>query len=173
MTTLEAITPQRPPMESVRPHAIYPSKPDPMGWRTNTPSQVQSYPRGTHTALQMGAAASDVLTQCRHQVRQALLDAVSDRHVDVHTANTLLRILDLPLLPHRWQARLVLPLLIEVTASTRKDAFQAAEAAAEAAVNAELAGRIEWDECERESAEPGGFDPTPSKNLAHGQHLAP
>ncbi|EEP70524.1 hypothetical protein MCAG_00851 [Micromonospora sp. ATCC 39149] len=80
--------------------------------------------------------------------------------------------MDLPLLPHCWQVRLVLPLLTEVTATTRKDAFQAAEATVEAALNAELAGRIEWDECERETADAGGFGPTPSKNLAHGRHLA-
>ncbi|TDC79511.1 hypothetical protein E1193_19020 [Micromonospora sp. KC606] len=174
MTTPEATMPQRRTLETVRPHAIYPNQPDPAGWRTNTASHIQSYARETHTALQTGTGTSDALTQYRHHVRQALLDAVSDEHVDVHAANTLLQTLDLPLLPHRWQVRVVLPLLIEVTATTREDAFQAAEAAVEAALtNANLAVQIEWDGCERDGADPGDFDRTPPQNHVHDQHLAP
>lgn len=174
MTTPEATMPPPPILGSAQPHTFSPTQPDPVGWRTNTTSHTRSYMRETHSALQTDAAAPDALAQFRHHVRQALLDAVIDHYVDVHTTNTLLQTLDLPLLPHRWQVRLVLPLLIEVTATTRAGAFEAAEAAFDAALtNAELAVHIEWDRCERDGADPGSFDPTPSANYATGQRLAP
>ncbi|WP_433288609.1 hypothetical protein [Micromonospora sp. CA-244673] len=73
----------------------------------------------------------------------------------------VLSALDLPALLRRWQVRLTLSVLVEVTATGREDAFDAAEAAVETALTAaDVGARFEWDGSERDGADAGDVDPT-------------
>ncbi|MGC5022796.1 hypothetical protein [Micromonospora sp. DT47] len=149
MTSAE-IPPSQPTLEAVLRtswEAFHPGQQAPLGWLTHTTTQVLSHLRGTHTSTPPPpdtARHPDALERFHRQVREALADAVCQEQVSIDVANTLLDVLDLPLLPRRWQVRLTLPLLIDITATTREDAFTHAENTIEAAL-ADLPTQIEWD----------------------------
>ncbi|MBM0257905.1 hypothetical protein [Micromonospora sp. 4G55] len=106
----------------------------------------------------------------RAHVWSALRDAVAEHDIDVDAANRVLHAVDLPLLPRRWQVRLTLPILIEVTATSRENAFDTAEAAVETTLTgADLDVHIEWDGRERDDANPGDLDPTTAEHPYPGQ----
>ncbi|MEV0157709.1 hypothetical protein AB0H57_28860 [Micromonospora sp. NPDC050686] len=140
--------------------AFHPGQPAPLGWLTHTSTQIQAYLRDHHTCPQRPTEATESTAQFRNQVWHALRDAVGEHDIDVDAANKILDAVGLPLLPRRWQVRLTLSVLAEVTAASSEDAFDTAEAAVEAALaGAELEARIEWNGSERDNADPGDFDP--------------
>ncbi|PWR14883.1 hypothetical protein DKT69_14135 [Micromonospora sicca] len=142
--------PSQPALEAVLRtiwEAFHPGQSAPLGWLTHTTTQVLSHLRPTHTSTPLTpgtARRPEALELFHRQVREALADAVCQEQLSIGVANTLLDVLDLPLLPRRWQVRLSLPLLIDVTATTREDAFTTAENTIEAAL-ADLPTQIEWD----------------------------
>ncbi|MET7968760.1 hypothetical protein [Micromonospora sp. NPDC005305] len=152
-------------LESVLRHAwdaFHPGQPAPLGWLTHTTTKIHDYLRDhkDDPQQQPPTVATDSLAQLRSRVWQALRDAVTEHDIEVDAANRVLDAVDLPLLPRRWQVRLTLPVLIEVTATSRDDAFDTAEAAIETAlIGNGLDVRIEWDGHERDDTEPGDFDP--------------
>jgi hypothetical protein len=172
MTSPATTPPEQPTLESVLRRsweAFHPSQPAPLGWLTHTTSQVMTYLRDVTTPppRRDAAGCADGLTRFRQHVREALADAVSQDDIDIDAATAILEELDLPLLPRRWQVRLALPLLIEVTATSREDAFDTAEAAIETAL-ADLTVSIEWDGHGRDDATAGELDtdsPLPHHNL--------
>lgn len=115
--------------------SFHPGQPAPVSWLTHTTAQVLSHLR--HTDI-------DELAQFHWQVREAFANAVCQDQISIDVANALLGILDLPVLFRRWQIRISLPLLIDVTAPTREDAFAEAQNAIEAAL-ADLPVIISWE----------------------------
>ncbi|MGW3607931.1 hypothetical protein [Micromonospora sp. NPDC005161] len=124
--------------------AFHPGQQAPLGWLTHTTAQILTHLRQTHTCTPPDNARPDALNRFHRQLREALADGVRQDQVNIDGANSLLEVLDLPLLPRRWQVRLTLPLLIDVTATTHEDAFTQAENTIEAAL-ADLPANIEWD----------------------------
>ncbi|MDH6466070.1 hypothetical protein M2302_006276 [Micromonospora sp. A200] len=164
-------TPTPPTLESVLRNAwdaFHPTQPAPLGWLTHTATQIQAYlhehqpvPQPQPPAIEL----TDPSAQLGAHVWSALRDAVAEHDIDVDAANRVLHAVDLPLLPRRWQVRLALPILIEVTATSREDAFDTAEAAVETALTgAELDVHFEWDGRERDDANPGDLDPTAAEH---------
>ncbi|MEV0810947.1 hypothetical protein [Micromonospora sp. NPDC050200] len=153
--------------------AFHPAQPAPLGWLTHTATQIQAYLRDHHAMpqpLPPAAAPADPSAQFRNHVWHALRDAVSEHDIDIDAANRVLHAVDLPPLPRRWQVRLTLPILIEVTATSREEAFDTAEAAVETALTgADLDARFEWDGSEHDDASPGDLDPTAAEHLHPGQ----
>ncbi|MEU4715623.1 hypothetical protein AB0F73_18455 [Micromonospora purpureochromogenes] len=95
----------------------------------------------------------------RREVWQALREAATTHDIDVDAADRILHAVGLPALPRRWQVRLTLPVLIEVTATNREDAFDIAETAVETALTGtDLEVRFEWDGGERNDGSPGDLD---------------
>ena len=164
MTEPTAAPAAPPSLESVLRHAwdaFHPGQPAPLGWLTHTTTQIQAYLRNHHSDPQPPPAIPESLTQLRRQMWQALREAVSEHDIDIDAANRVMEVVDLPLLPRRWQVRLTLTVLAELTAGTSDDAFDAAEAAIETALTgAEIEARIEWNGNERDNADPGDLDPT-------------
>ncbi|MDZ5447256.1 hypothetical protein U2F26_31880 [Micromonospora sp. 4G57] len=164
MTTPETPTaPHLPTLESVLRDAwaaFQPHQPAPLGWLTHTTTQIQAYLDDHPTPPSPPSDGdTDSVTRWRRAMWQALREAAATHDIDVDAANRLLRAVDLPPLPRRWQVRLTLPVLIEVTASSREDAFDTAETAIETALtNADLQVRFEWDGSERDDADPGDLD---------------
>ncbi|MCX4387303.1 hypothetical protein OG777_10200 [Micromonospora peucetia] len=164
MTTPEATGPQPPTLESVLLDAwdtFHPTQPAPLGWLTHTTTQIHAYLHDQHTPPSPPPADdTDSLTRFRRQVWRSLREAASTHDIDADAADQILRALDLPTLPRRWQVRLTLPVRIEVTATSREDAFDTAETAAETALAAaEIEAELEWDGSERDDADPGDLDP--------------
>ncbi|MFG1833885.1 hypothetical protein [Micromonospora chersina] len=160
-------TSKAPPiLESVLRHAwdaFHPGQPAPLGWLTHTTTQIQAYLDDHHTdpQTQPPAVPAESLPQLRSRVWHALRDAVLSHDIDVDAANHVLDAVDLPTLPRRWQVRLTLTVVTEVTATCREDAFDTAETAVETALtDAELQARIDWDGRERDNADPGELDVT-------------
>lgn len=142
-------------------NAFHPGQAAPLGWLTHTTTQIQAYLRDHHTHPQRPTEGTDSTAQFRSDVWHALRDAVSEHDIDIDAANRILDAVDMPLLPRRWQVRLTLSVLTEVTAGSSDDAFDTAEAAVETALTgAEPEARIEWNGSERDNADPGDFDPT-------------
>ncbi|WP_319461446.1 hypothetical protein [Micromonospora sp. RTP1Z1] len=135
---------------------FHPGQQAPLGWLTHTTAQVLSHLRQTHTQPDT-ARHPDAIDRFHRQLREALADAICTEQVSTDAANSLLEVLDLPLLPRRWQVRLTLPLLIDITATTREDAFTNAENTIEAAL-ADLPAHIEWDGQEGYEALGGDLD---------------
>ncbi|MEH0933992.1 hypothetical protein [Micromonospora psammae] len=107
-------------------------------------------------------APTDPSAQLRRHIWHALRDAVSEHDIDVDAANRVLHAVDLPQMPRRWQVRLALPILLRVTATSREDAFDTAEAAVGTALTgADLDVRINRDG--RERRQPGELDPTAAR----------
>ncbi|MCP3785251.1 hypothetical protein NLX85_17945 [Micromonospora sp. A3M-1-15] len=164
MTTPETTT-SPPTLESVLLDAwnmFHPGQPAPLGWLTHTTAQIHAHLHSPHTPPQAQPHTADpyALARFRREVWRSLREAASTHDIDADAADRVLSALDLPALPRRWQVRLTLPILIEVTATGREDAFDTAEAAAETALNAaEVGARIEWDGSERDDADPGDLDP--------------
>ncbi|MBM0226142.1 hypothetical protein [Micromonospora sp. ATA51] len=162
MTSAEN-SPSQPTLEAVLRtswEAFHPGQQAPLGWLTHTTTQVLSHLRHAHTSTPPTSDTArhpDALEQFHRQLREALVDAVCTEQVSIDVANTLLDVLDLPLLPRRWQVRLTLPLLIDLTATTREDAFTTAENTIEAAL-ADLSTHIEWDGQEGYEAIGGELD---------------
>jgi hypothetical protein len=75
------------------------------------------------------------LVEMRRRVRRQLADAVSAQPLSIERANAILDALALPALPLRWTVYLRLAFEVEVTATTRAEAFDAAEAAIGAALH--------------------------------------
>ncbi|MEH0985866.1 hypothetical protein [Micromonospora sp. CPCC 205556] len=148
--------------------AFHPTQPAPLGWLTHTAAQIQAYLSDQQPLPQPPAVApTDPSAQLRRHIWHVLRDAVSEHDIDVDAANRVLHAVDLPLLPRRWQVRLALPILLEVTATSREDAFDTAEAVVDTALTgAGLDVHIEWDGRARDDAIPGELDPT----AAHHPH---
>ncbi|MFG3302927.1 hypothetical protein [Micromonospora chersina] len=164
MATPETTAPQPPTLESVLGDAwslFHPGQPAPLGWLTHTTAQIRAHLSDQHTPQpQPPNADTDSLAYFRREVWRSLREAASTHDIDADAADRVLSALDLPALPRRWQVRLTLPILIEVTATGREDAFDTAEAAAETALTAaEVGARIEWGGSERDDADPGDLDP--------------
>ncbi|MBQ0905478.1 hypothetical protein [Micromonospora sp. U21] len=154
------ITPPEPALETILRtswEAFHPGQQAPLGWLTHTTAQILSHLRQAQTCTPSDNAHPDAPNRFYRQVREALADAVHTKHVSIDAANSLLEVLDLPLLPRRWQVRLTLPLLIDVTATTREDAFTRAENTIEDAL-ADLPASIEWDGQEGYEALGGDLD---------------
>jgi hypothetical protein len=86
---------------------------------------------------------------------------VTAGRVDIDTANGMLEAFGLPELPRRWQVRIRLPLVCEVTATSDIDAFDAAAGTVEQAIQATVAGAlidIEVDGRDDLQATPGAVD---------------
>ncbi|MBM0255760.1 hypothetical protein [Micromonospora sp. 4G55] len=170
-----ATTAAPPTLESVLRHAwdaFHPTQPAPLGWLTHTAAQVQAYVRDHQPVAPQPPAVelTDPSTRLGAHVWSALRDAVAEHDIDVDAANRVLHAVDLPLLPRRWQVRLTLPILIEVTATSRENAFDTAEAAVETTLTgADLDVHIEWDGRERDDANPGDLDPTTAEHPYPGQ----
>ncbi|MFI7578679.1 hypothetical protein [Micromonospora sp. NPDC049497] len=169
------IPPREPALETILRtswETFHPGQHAPLGWLTHTTAQILSHLRQTHTCTPPdNARHPDALDLFHRQLREALTDDVRHEQVSIDAANSLLEVLDLPLLPRRWQARLHLPLLIDVTATTREDAFTTAENTVEAAL-ADLPAAIEWDG--QEGYESLGGDLDADEPLRHdGDHTAP
>ncbi|OKI45477.1 hypothetical protein [Micromonospora sp. CB01531] len=166
MTEPTATSQAPPTLEFVLRHAwdaFHPGQPAPLGWLTHTTTQIQAYVDEHHTdpQTQPPTVPAESLPQLRSRVWHALRDAVISHDIDVDAANHILDAVDLPLLPRRWQVRLTLTVVTEVTATCREDAFDTAETAVETALTgAELEARIEWDGRERDNADPGELDTT-------------
>ncbi|MEV0726895.1 hypothetical protein AB0I37_29500 [Micromonospora purpureochromogenes] len=165
MSTPDSATPQPPTLESVLRNAwatFHPTQPAPLGWLTHTTAQIQTYLREHPTApLPHSSTGGDAeeLARWRREVWQALREAAATHDIDVDTADRILHAVGLPGLPRRWQVRLTLPVLVEVTATSREDAFDTAETAVETAcTDADLEARFEWDGNERDDARPGDLD---------------
>ncbi|MEU4477810.1 hypothetical protein AB0F68_07045 [Micromonospora sp. NPDC023966] len=164
MTTPET-TASPPTLESVLLDAwnmFHPDQPAPLGWLTHTTAQIHAHLHHQHTPpqAQPPAAATYALAHLRRQVWRSLREAASTHDIDADAADRVLSALDLPALPRRWQVRLTLSVLLEVTATGREDAFDTAEAAVETALtDAEVGARFEWDGSERDGADPGDVDP--------------
>ncbi|SCG77721.1 hypothetical protein [Micromonospora inositola] len=153
------VPPREPALETILHtswEAFHPGQQAPLGWLTYTTAQVLSHLRQTHTPPDI-AGHPDAIDRFHRQLREALAGAVCTEQVSTDAANSLLEVLDLPLLPRRWQVRLTLPLLIDITATTREDAFTNAENTIEAAL-ADLPALIEWDGQEGYEALGGGLD---------------
>ncbi|MGK5741513.1 hypothetical protein [Micromonospora sp. URMC 103] len=142
-------------------NAYHPDKPAPCGWLTHTTAQIHAYLRDRQPTPQpQTVAPTETVVELRRRMWNAIRDAVRQHGIDIDLANRILDTIDLPGLPRRWQVRLTLPVLIEVTATSPEDAFDTAEAAIEDAVtNADLEVRFEWDGSEHEDADPGELDP--------------
>ncbi|PSK63098.1 hypothetical protein B0E53_04967 [Micromonospora sp. MH33] len=178
MSEPQAPTAQPPTLESVLRSAwdaFHPDQPAPLGWLTHTTTQIQAHLREHHPVAQPQSQPSadqpvDLVAQFRSHLWHALREAVSEHDIDIDAANRVLEALDMPLLPRRWQVRLALPILMDVTAATRDEAFDTAEAAVETALtSAELEARIEWDDRVRDDADPGDFDPAAADRPNPGQ----
>ncbi|MGQ5262931.1 hypothetical protein ACTWLT_19545 [Micromonospora sp. ZYX-F-536] len=164
MSTPDAATPPPPTLESVLRDAwaaFAPTEPAPLGWLTHTTAQIRAYLREHHSPPAPLLPAADAGARLRREVWRALYEAVSTHDIDGDAADRVLCALDLPPLPRRWQVRLTLPVLIEVTAAGRENAFDTAEACIETALTgADLVVRFEWDGAERDDANPGDLDAT-------------
>ncbi|MDZ5446775.1 hypothetical protein U2F26_29305 [Micromonospora sp. 4G57] len=162
------IPPREPALETILRSSwetFHPGQQAPLGWLTYTTAQVLSHLRQTHTCTPSDVTRHpDALDLFHRQLREALADAVCTEQVSIDAANSILEVLDLPLLPRRWQVRLTLPLLIDVTAATREDAFTQAENTIETAL-ADLPAHIEWDGQEGYDALGGDLDA--GEALAH------
>ncbi|MFG1888101.1 hypothetical protein ACGFIR_09555 [Micromonospora sp. NPDC049051] len=163
MTTPEATSPHPPTLESVLRDAwdtFHPAQPAPLGWLTHTTAQIHAHLHDQHTPPSPSSVdGTDSLTRLRREVWRALREAASTHDIDADAADEILRALDLPTLPRRWRVRLTLALLIEVTATSREDAFDTAETAAETALTAaNVQAEVEWDGSERDEADPGDLD---------------
>ncbi|RKF22811.1 hypothetical protein [Micromonospora globbae] len=92
---------------------------------------------------------------------QTLRDAAVENDIDPDTADRILHAPDLPGLPRRWRVRLTVPLTIEVTATSRDDAVEAAEDSIDAALSgASHDTYLDWDHTSRDDATPGDIDTT-------------
>ncbi len=94
-------------------------------------------------------------------IGEQFADAVTAGRVDIDTANGMLEAFGLPELPRRWQVRIRLPLVCQVTATSDVDAFDAAADSIEQAIHATVAGAlidIEVDGRDDLQATPGAVD---------------
>ncbi|WP_435124380.1 hypothetical protein [Micromonospora tulbaghiae] len=141
--------------------AFHPGQPAPLGWLTHTTARIHTHLREQHLAPPAPPSAdTDQVARLRQQVWQTLRDAVRTHDIDVDGADRILHALDLPGLPRRWKVRLTLPLAIEVTATSREEAFDTAEDVIDTAVNASgHDSHIDWNASNRDDAAPGDLDP--------------
>ncbi|WP_422733878.1 hypothetical protein ACN26Y_28560 [Micromonospora sp. WMMD558] len=162
MTTPDAAQ-QPPTLESVLRQAwdaFHPGQPAPLGWLTHTTTQLHAYLREQHpTPPAPPSTETTSVTRLRRQMWQALRDATAEHDIDPDVADRILHNVDLPGLPRRWQVRLTLPVKVEVTATSREDAFDTAEDL----INTALAAsghdsNIDWDAATRDDATPGDLD---------------
>ena len=160
------IPPREPALETILRtswETFHPGQQAPLGWLTHTTAQIHAHLHHQHTPPQAQPPAADTyaLAHFRREVWRSLREAASTHDMDADAADRVLSALDLPALPRRWQVRLTLSVLLEVTATGHEDAFDAAEAAVETALTAaEVGARFEWDGSERDGADPGDVDPT-------------
>ncbi|MFI7208463.1 hypothetical protein [Micromonospora aurantiaca (nom. illeg.)] len=144
--------------------AFHPGQPAPLGWLTHTAARIHDHLRTQQPTPTAAAALPSVDEQSavlRRRVWQALRDAAADDVIAPDAADHILDTLDLPGLPRRWQIRLTLPLWIEVTATSRDDAVEAAEDAIDAALTGTGHGTyLDWDNTTRDDATPGAIDTT-------------
>ncbi|MCI4066177.1 hypothetical protein MRQ36_27960 [Micromonospora sp. R77] len=157
--TSATIPPREPTLDSILRtswETFHAGQQAPLGWVTHTTAQIRSHLLPTHTPADT-ALHPDPIDRFHHHLREALADAVRSAQISIDAANSLLEVLDLPLLPRRWQVRLRLPVLIDVTATTREDAFTRAENTIDAALDT-LPATIEWDGQEHYEAVGGDLD---------------
>jgi hypothetical protein len=102
------------------------------------------------------------LQRLRRLIREQLTDAVAEDRLDVDAANGMLEVFGLAALPRRWQVRLSLTFICQVSATGQDEAYDAAEEAIEAALKTTIAGEpvdIDWDDRQHHHATPGDLDP--------------
>jgi hypothetical protein len=156
----------------LRTYTVFHPGPPPVGWLTHAVAEVtanSTHPTGSSTPPSVGLPDNSraELERLQQDIRDQLTDAVSQGHLNIEYANDILDVLNLELLPRRWQVRLHLAVELEVTATTEEGAFEAAEAVIEVALddNARPAQvepvHLEWDG--RDQAIPGDLDTDPSR----------
>ena len=102
-----------------------------------------------------------VLRRLQFCIGEQFAAAVTDERLDIDVANGMLEAFGMPPLPRRWRVHISLPMVCEVTAASRDDAFDAAAEAVENAVRATDAGAaidIAFDTREDLHATPGEVD---------------
>ncbi|MCW3820378.1 hypothetical protein ONA91_38700 [Micromonospora sp. DR5-3] len=166
MSTHDSPNPQPATLESVLRDAwdaFHPGQPAPLGWLTHTTTRIHDHLRAHQPAPTppiSPPATDEQAAGLRRQVWQTLRDAASDRDIDPDAAERILHTLDLPGLPRRWQIRLTLPLMIEVTASGREDALDTAEDLIDTALTGiGHDSHIDWHAAARDDTTPGDVDP--------------
>ncbi len=96
-----------------------------------TGQPIPAFPAGSaagHTDAQAGTAAPGTeLQRLRRLIREQFADAVSADHLDADVANRMLAVFGLPELPRRWTVRVGLAFVVEITAGTSEEAYNAAE----------------------------------------------
>ncbi len=167
MSTPENHQPRPASLESVLRDAwdaFHPGQPAPLGWLTHTAARIHDHLRPQQPAPAATAplaAIDEQFAALRRRVWQTLRDAAADDVIDPDVVDQILHTLDLPGLPRRWQVRLTLPLTIEVTATSRDDAVEAAEDAIDAALTGTGHDTyLDWDNTARDDATPGALDTT-------------
>lgn len=140
--------------------AFHPGQPAPLGWLTHTTTRIHDHLRAQRTAPPTPPPPdAEPAARLRQRVWQTLREAASEHDIDADAADRILHALDLPGLPRRWHVRLTVPVLIEITATSREDAFDAAEDALDTALT--RTGRdshADWDAATRADATPGDLD---------------
>ncbi|RKN46165.1 hypothetical protein [Micromonospora endolithica] len=143
--------------------AFHPGQPAPLGWLTHTTDRIHDHLR---TPQQSAPTAPPVAIDgrsvaLRRQVWQTLRDAAAEHDIAPDAADRILHALDLPGLLRRWQVRLTVPVTVEVTATSRDDAVEAAEDAIDAALSGtDHDTHLDWDNTARDNATPGDIDTT-------------
>ncbi|MEU4677929.1 hypothetical protein [Micromonospora sp. NPDC023737] len=143
--------------------AFHPGHPAPLSWFTHTVARLHDHFH-THQLVRPATAASPTVdgqfAALRRRVWQTLRDAAADG-VDPDVADHILQTLDLPTLARRWQVRLTLPVTIEVTATSRDEALEAAEEAIDAALTSTGHDTyLDWHNATRDDATAGAVDTT-------------
>ncbi|MFG1952466.1 hypothetical protein [Micromonospora sp. NPDC048830] len=167
MHTPEDHQPQPASLESVLRDvwdAFHPGQAAPLGWLTHTAARIHDHLRAQQpapTATAPPATIDEQSATLRRRVWQTLRAAAADDVIAPDAVDQILHTLDLPGLPRRWQVRLTLPLTIEVTATSRDDAVEAAEDAIDAALTGTSHDTyLDWDNTHRDDATPGDIDTT-------------
>ncbi len=104
-------------------------------------------------------ATQAILDRLSRRIREQLAGAVTEEHLDVELANAILAYCGLPMLARRWQVRIGLPFVLEVSAASEEEAFETAEEAISNALRDDSGIEIDWDGREHDQATPGDLDP--------------
>ncbi len=106
------------------------------------------------------AAPGSELLRLRRLIREQFADAVSADHLDPDVANGMLAVFGLAELPRRWTVRVGLAFVVEITAGTSHEAYDAAEdAIAQAVTDADCPIDVDFDSrVEVYTTAPGGVD---------------
>lgn len=102
-----------------------------------------------------------VLRRLQLRIGEQFAAAVTDDRLNIDVANGMLEAFGMPPLPRRLRVHTCVPMICDVTAATRDDAFDAAAEAVENAVHATDAGAgidIAFDTREDLHATPGEVD---------------